>query len=404
MKKFKYEARDQSTNKVIKSTVQADSESSAGKLLISQGYTPLKIKEVINKDGTLFKLTNRISTKERVVFIRQLATLIGAGLPITQSFQTVYDQTTNKRLQAIIGEITTNVEGGKSLASSFAQYPKLFNEVFISLITAGESSGTLDVSLNRIANQQEKDSKALSKIRGAMIYPIIVLVVMLAVLGFMLVSIVPQVERLYKDLGKELPLLSRIMVDSAYFSVNYWWLVLIVILVVFISIRQFIRTQKGIELKDSLKLKMPIFKKLLQNLYMARFTRTSQTLLASGVTMLDMLRITSKSVNNIHIERAINRASEKVRGGKTLSQALQNEAVFSRFVPQMIGIGEQSGKIDEMMGKVADVYENDLDQSISNISVTIEPVLMVFLAVFAGLIIAAVLFPVYSLVGTLQIK
>lgn len=404
MKTYKYIARDQGTNKVVKSIVQADTEASAGKLLVSQGYTPLKIKETSSGGGSVFKITGKIKSKERVVFIRQLATLIGAGLPITQSFHTVYEQTTNKRLQAIIGEIISDIEGGKTLASSFSQYPKLFNDVVISLITAGEASGTLAESLNRIANQQEKDSKALSKIRGAMIYPIIVLVVMIGVLGFMLVSVIPQVQSLYKDLGKEMPLISRIMVGAASFIINYWWVVILILGIVVVAIRQFIKTEKGIEIKDSIKLKVPIFKKLLQNLYMSRFSRTGQTLLSSGITMLDVLRITSKSVNNIHIERAINRASEKVRGGKTLSESLKNEEVFSKFVPQMISIGEQSGKIDEMMGKVADVYENDLDQSITNISSTIEPVLMVVLAIFAGVIVAAVLLPVYSLVGNMKIS
>lgn len=404
MKTYKYIARDQGTNKVVKSIVQADTEASAGKLLVSQGYTPLKIKETSSGGGSVFKITGKIKSKERVVFIRQLATLIGAGLPITQSFHTVYEQTTNKRLQAIIGEIISDIEGGKTLASSFSQYPKLFNDVVISLITAGEASGTLAESLNRIANQQEKDSKALSKIRGAMIYPVIVLVVMIGVLGFMLVSVIPQVQSLYKDLGKEMPLISRIMVGAASFIINYWWVVILILGIVVVAIRQFIKTEKGIEIKDSIKLKVPIFKKLLQNLYMSRFSRTGQTLLSSGITMLDVLRITSKSVNNIHIERAINRASEKVRGGKTLSESLKNEEVFSKFVPQMISIGEQSGKIDEMMGKVADVYENDLDQSITNISSTIEPVLMVVLAIFAGVIVAAVLLPVYSLVGNMKIS
>lgn len=402
MKTFKYQARDNSSKKIIKSTIQADNESNAGKMIINQGLIPLKIKEFKKSDSLLNRFSNRISNKEKVVFIRQLSTVIAAGLPISQSFQTVYEQTSNKRLKNIIGEIMSSVEGGKSLASSFAAYPKLFNNVFVSLVTAGEASGTLDLSLSRIANQQEKDGKAISKIRGAMIYPVIVLVVITGVLGYMLASVVPQVERLYKDLGKPMPPVSQFMSSVTNFSNQYGLFLAIFIIALVVILYQLSKSAKGREVKDYIKLKIPFFKKLFQNLYMSRFTRTAQTLLSSGVTMLDMLRITSQSVNNVHIEKALMRTSDKVKGGKNLSTGLKEEPVMSRLVSQMIGIGEQSGKIDEMMAKVADMYENELEQDINNISVTIEPILMILLAVFAGVIVAAVLLPVYTLVGNVQ--
>lgn len=403
MKKFKYEARDLATNKIIKSTIQAESEAKAGRLLITQGYTPLKIQEAVDRTKIFSKYTKRISNKERIIFIRQLATLIGAGLPLVQSFKTVYEQTQNRQLQAIVGEIMASVESGRTLADSFGAHPELFDDVFVSLITAGEASGTLDTSLNRISNQQEKDSQAMSKIRGAMIYPIIVLVVIVGVLGFMLVSVMPQIEQLYKDLNnQQMPPISQFMVTITNFVTNYWWVLLLIAVGVVVFIRQLLKTKQGIDLKDNIKLKMPLFSKLFTNLYMARFTRTSQTLLSSGVTILETLNITSKSVNNIHIQNAVLRAYDLVKGGKTLSKALQEEPVFTRLVPQMIGIGEQSGKIDEMLGKVADVYENELDQQIRNISSTIEPVLMVILALFAAVIVGGVLLPVYSLVGGIK--
>lgn len=402
MKTFKYQARDNTSKKLINSTIQADTESNAGKIIISQGLVPLKIKELKKTDSIFSRFSNRISNKDKIVFIRQLSTVIAAGLPISQSFQTVFEQTSNKKLKYIIGEIMSSVEGGKSLASSFGLYPRLFNNVFISLITAGEASGTLDLSLSRIANQQEKDAKAVSKIRGAMIYPIIVLVVIVGVLGFMLATVVPQVERLYKDLGKPMPPISQFMLAITNFSTQYGLFVLLFLIALAIVLFQLSKSSKGKEVKDYIKLKIPFFKKLFQNLYMSRFTRTAQTLLSSGVTMLDMLRITSDSVNNVHIQKALIRTSDKVKGGKNLSASLKEEPVISRLVSQMIGIGEQSGKIDEMMAKVADMYENELEQDINNISVTIEPVLMILLAVFAGVIVAAVLLPVYTLVGNVQ--
>jgi len=402
MKKFSYQARDQATNKIVKSTIQADSESSAGRLLIKQGFTPLKIVEVKGKTNIIASISGRISTKEKIVFIRQLSTLVGAGLPLIQSFHTVYDQTENKKLQNIIGEIMSSIEGGKSLSESFAAYPDMFNEVFVSLVAAGEASGTLDTALNRLTLQQEKDAAAISKIRGAMAYPLIVLVVIFGVMGFMLLSVVPQIQTLYKDMHKELPFISQLMVNLASGLTQFWWIALLVITFLIVFINRYRKTPPGIKLKDKIKLKTPLIKNLFEKLYMSRFSRTGQTLLASGVSMLDMLTISSKAINNVHIEQAIKRAAEKVRGGKALSSALVGEDTFSRLVPQMIKIGEQSGKIDEMMGKVADVYENELDQQIKNISTLIEPVLMVVMAGFAGIMVAAILLPVYSLVSSVN--
>ena len=203
MKKFTYEARDQATNKLVKASLQAESENAAARLLVKQGFVPLTIKEQIGDGSALSRLKGRITTKDKVVFTRQLATLIGAGLPLSQSLHTVLEQTQNKQLQAVIEDISTNVEGGRSLSESFSKHPRVFNEVFISLITAGELSGTLDESLQRIANQQEKDAAIVSKIKGALTYPLIVLVVIFGVLAFMLFTVVPQVETLYEDLDKE---------------------------------------------------------------------------------------------------------------------------------------------------------------------------------------------------------
>lgn len=402
MKKFSYEAKDQASGRIVKSTLQAESEAVAGRLLIKQGLTPLKLEEQEGGSNFFASITGRITTKDKIVFTRQLATLIGAGLPLTQSFHTVLEQTQNKKMQTVLQEIIGAVEGGKSLSAAFSTHPEIFSSVFISVVEAGELSGTLDVALNRIANQQEKDSAAISKIRGAMTYPIIVLLVITAVMGFMLITVVPQVEKLYKDLKQEMPMISQIMVNAASLITSYWWAALIILAGLIYAGRVYFKTASGIELKDQIKLNVPLFKNMFRKLYMARFTRTGQTLLASGVSMLDMLKVTAKAVNNVHIEKAILRASDKVKAGKPLSTALENESVFMVLVPQMIKIGEQSGKIDEMMSRVAKVYEDELDEEIRNISTLIEPVLMVVLAIFAGLMVAAILLPVYSLVSNVK--
>ena len=399
MNKYSYEARDAASNKIVKSTVQAESEIAAAKLLSAQGFTPLKIELEDDRAGIFKRFANRVTTKDKIVFTRQLATLIGAGLPLSQSMRTVHDQTQNKSMQQIVQEIIGDIEGGRSLSDAFNKHPKVFDNVYLALVSAGEASGTLDEALRRVAAQQEKDAAMMSKIKGALTYPIIVLLVIVAVLAFMLVAVVPQVKNLYKDLNKELPLLTKILVDTADFFINYWWIVIMVIGIGVYFLIQYLKTEAGIKTKDTFKLNVPMFSGMFRRLYMARFTRTGQTLMSTGVAMLDMLNITSTAVNNTVVAEGIDRAAEKVKGGKSLSSSLRNEDYFLEMVPQMISIGEQSGKIDEMMGKCAQIYEDELDEEIRTISTAIEPVLMVVLAVVAGGMVGAILFPIYSLVN-----
>ncbi len=403
MRKYAYEARDSASNKVVKSSVQAETENSAAKLLIAQGFVPLKIELDDDKQNIFAKLSGRITSKDKIIFTRQLATLIGAGLPLSQSLHTVMEQTQNKRMRDVVQEIASDVEGGKSLSDSFSKHPEIFDKVFVALVSAGEASGTMDDALKRIAQQQEKDAAMLSKVKGALTYPAIVLVVIGLVIAFMLLTVVPQVESLYKDLRKELPLITQIMVNTANFFVAYWWVVLLGLSIGGYFLAQYLKTDSGIKNKDKLKLNIPLFKGMFRKLYMARFTRTGQTLLSTGVPMLDMLKITSDSVNNVIISAGIKRAADKVKGGKALSAAIKNEDYFLIMVPQMIKIGEQSGKIDEMMGKCAQIYEDELDEEIKAISTAIEPVLMVVLGIVAMGMVGAILFPIYSLVSGINI-
>ena len=404
MKKYNYEARDSASDKIVKSVVQADSENSAAKLLSAQGFVPLKIELQDDKDNIFARLSGRITTKDKVVFTRQLATLIGAGLPLSQSLRTVQEQTANKRMQEIVQEIISDVEGGKSLSDSFSKHPEVFNKVYVALVAAGETSGTMDDAMKRLAAQQEKDAAMMGKIRGAMMYPSIVLAVIILVVGFMLFTVMPQVEGLYRDLNKELPLITLIMVGTAKFFTGFWWLIILLLIIGGYFLVQYLKTDQGVRTKDTFKLNAPLFKGMFRKMYMARFTRTGQTLLSTGVPMLDMLRISSEAVNNVVISEGIARAADKVKGGKALSASLSNEDYFLTMVPQMIKIGEQSGKIDEMMGKTAQVYEDELDEEIRALSTAIEPVLMIFLAVVAGTMVAAILFPIYSLVGNINIR
>lgn len=398
MKRFSYRAKDSRTGRTLKGSIQAESERAAGKLLVERGFVPDYLKE----EGTgLLDKINGVTTKDKIVFTRQFATLVGAGLPLANSLRTVAEQTQNKKMRGIIEEILADVEAGKSLGDAFAKHPKVFDKVYLALVRAGEVSGTLDESLKRIATQQEKDAAMMSKIRGAMTYPLIVLVVIIAVIVFMMSTVVPQVEGLYEDLGEELPALTAFMVGLANFGAQFWWLILLIFVGIIGGILQFRRTKTGIRFFANFKLNVPLFKGLFQKLYMARFARTAQILLATGVPMLDTLKISGEAVNNVVVQKSIDEAAEKVQAGKALSIALRDKPYILPLIPQMISIGEESGKIDEMLGKAAQVFEDELDEQIRALSTMIEPVLMVVLAIVAGGMVGAILFPIYSLVSSI---
>jgi type IV pilus assembly protein PilC len=325
MQTFTYTARDTASNKVVKSTVQAESERAAAKLLIGQGMTPLSVQEESKNANLLSQFTNRITTRDRVIFTRQLATLINAGLPLTQGLHTVAEQTTNKKLESVIRDIITSVEGGSTLADAFGKHPAVFNDLFIALIAAGETSGTLDKALERVAAQQEKDAELMSKVRGALVYPCIVLFVIFGVIIFMLLTVVPQIQILYRDLDAELPLVTAIMVYAADFIIRFWWLVILLVGFGVYMLNQYIHTDQGKRVIDRLKINLPMFGDMFKKLYMARFTRTGQTLLSTGVPMLEMLRIAGCSSGNSIVAGSISKAAEKVKGGKSLSSSLKDD-------------------------------------------------------------------------------
>lgn len=395
---YHYVARNPATGQQVKADVQADSEQAAAKLIHNEGLVPISIRLGEKSASGPLKFLHRVPGKDKVLFSRQLATLINAGLPLVQSLHNVADQTANKTFKVVINQIITDVEGGSALAASMAKHPEVFNQIYISLVSAGEASGTLDAALERLALQQEKDADLTSKLRNAMIYPIIVLLVMAGVLGFMIVKVLPQVQTLYDGMpGAKLPLVTVILLGISHFVIKDWWIVLIIlVLLVFFGTR-WARTFGGKRIIDMVKMKAWPIGPLFVKMYMARFCRTGTTLVASGVPLIHVLEITSSAINNVHIEDAIKRAIEKVKGGKALSDSIAAEPVFLPLVPSMIRIGEQSGSMEQMMKKTAEYYEKEVDDQVKSISTIIEPVLMVILGVVAFIIVAAVLLPIYGL-------
>ena len=398
MKRFNYKAKERDTGKIVKGSIQAENEQTAGHLLIDQGYIP----DTITEEGNgLLNSKGHVTTKDRIMFTRQLATLIGAGLPLASSLRTVTEQTQGKAMKAIVEEILARVEAGKTLYDAFSEHKEVFNGVYLALIKAGETSGTLDLALKRLADQEEKDAAMMSRIRGALVYPAIILVVIIGVLAFMMILVVPQVKGLYEDMGKELPGLTKFLVAISDFFGQFWWLVLLVVVGLIIGGFYFVkRTPVGRKTADSFKIHVPIFGGLFRKLYVSRFARTTEMMLATGVPMLDSVKIAIESVNNTVVEEEYSKSLDIIKGGKPLSESLKDREYMLPLVPQMSSIGEESGKIDEMVGKAATVYENELDEQINNISTMIEPILMVIMAGLIGVVIGGTLLPIYSLVST----
>jgi type IV pilus assembly protein PilC len=398
---YNYVARDTTSGRQVKADVQADSESSAAKLIRAEGLVPIDI--TVDKSGTggLAGRFKRVKTKDKVLFSRQLATLLNAGLPLLQSLRNVNAQTTSKQLKIVIGQIVADVEGGSTLAASMGKHPEVFNQVYLSLIAAGETSGTLDAALERLANQQEKDADIISKIRGAMIYPLIILLVMTAVVGFMIVKVLPQVKDLYTSIpGADLPFITVALLAISDFIINYWWLAAIIVAVLGVLTSKWARSVGGKRMVDGFKMHAWPIGPLFMKMYMARFSRTAATLVASGVPLIQVLEITSNAIDNVHIADSLRAAIEKVKGGKSLGDSLQGDTNFLELVPNMLKIGEQSGSLEQMLGKSADYYEKELDQEVKNIQTLIEPVMMVLMGVVAFIIVAAVLLPIYGLAGS----
>ena len=401
MSRYDYQAREKETGKIVKGSIQAADERAAGKLLLEQGFIPDKIRDHDAKSA-LKSAQMKVRTKDRITFTRQFATLISAGLPLSNSLKTVAEQTESKGMKAVIEEVLASVEGGKTLHESFAKRPDIFNKVYLSLIEAGEASGTLDISLNRLADQEEKDAAMISKIKGAMVYPAIILVVIIAVLAFMMIAVVPQVEDLYTDMKKELPGLTKGLVDLTDFFANFWWLVLLILGGAIGGLWFYFKnTDSGKRVKDTFKLKVPIFGGLFRKLYVSRFARTTEMMLGAGVRMIESIKIAVGAPNNTVIEAEFSKAIDILKAGKPLSEALEDREYMLPLVPQMTSIGEETGKIDEMIGRAALVYENELDAQIAAISTMIEPILMVIMAGLIGIVVGGTLLPIYSLVGSI---
>ncbi len=400
MIEFRYTAKDKSTNEVVKGKISADSQMAAANILNSKKLYPIKIER--STEQALFSglnFLNKVKPKNVVIFTRQLSTLVKAGLPINHALNTAIDQVNDKKFREILEKIAASVEGGQTLADSFGQYPDVFDKVYINLVHAGEESGTLDETLQRLAEQQEKQLNLVRKVRGALIYPALVLVVIIGVLIYMLATVMPQIASLYAELKKPLPFVTQITLSVSQAATTFWPITIVLIVVIIIGVRAYLRTPGGKKSWHRLKLKLPIVGVLFTKVYMARFCRTMSSLVNSGVPILESLTISAEVINNVILQEIVLKATEDVKSGKQLSDALSKNDYFLKLVPQMIRVGEESGTLGEMLSKIATFYEEEVDQTVKNLSTVIEPVLIIVLGGMVFFIIIAILYPIYSLVG-----
>ena len=396
---FQYKAKDKTTGRIIVGSIQADNEMAAGKLLLKQDLYPLEMKP---KKASAFSTTNtsgKVKMKHKVVFTRQLATLIKAGLPVAAALNSSMSQVEDRRMKAVIFKLTKAVEGGTQLSQALEQYPENFNTIYVSMVQAGEASGNLEITLERLANQLEKEAEITAKIRGALIYPAIVLVVILLVMGFMMTSVVPQIAELYKSFNKPLPFITQALMFLSSLITKWWFITLPAIVAVIYGLTVYLKSPAGKRNIDRIKLTMPPFNQLFIKMYMARFARTLGSLVASGIPILESLKLVSESLNNNILKAEVEIMAEEVKSGRALSEALQKTEYFLPLVGQMIKVGEDSGTMSDMLDRLASFYENEVDQAVKNISTIIEPVLIVFMGLIVMLMIVGILYPVYNLVG-----
>jgi type IV pilus assembly protein PilC len=345
-----------------------------------------------------FKFGGKVNDKEMAIFTRQFSTMIDAGLPLVQCLNILAEQSESKTLRSVTGQVARNVEGGSTLADALRRHPRTFDDLFTNLVEVGEAGGILDVVLQRLAAYIEKAAALKRKVKAAMVYPVAIIGVALMVVIFMLTFVIPTFAQMFKDLGADLPLPTKVVLWLSTFVRTYILLIIAGLIGCVLALRSYYRTENGRATIDALMLKLPIFGTLVRKVAVARFTRTLGTLVQSGVPILDGLRITARTAGNKVVEKAVLQCRAAVTEGKTLADPLRTSGVFPPMVTQMISVGEQTGALDAMLSKIADFYDDEVDTAVSTLTSLLEPLMIVFLGVVVGGLVVAMYLPIFKLV------
>lgn len=401
MSVYVWEGRTAAGKKVT-GEMDARDEQQVFNSLRAQRITP-NVKKIKQKNTGMSKeikvpgMGPKVKTKDVVVFTRQFATMIDAGLPIVQAIDILSQQHENPAMRKMLSDVKESVAAGGTLSDALAKHPKAFDPLFVNMVAAGETGGILDTILERLANYIEKAAKLRRQVKTALIYPGVVTAVAFIVTAVLLVFVIPTFKDLFSDFGATLPAPTRIVMALSDWTINNLYTIILALVLSFVFLKRFMATEKGKEVLHPLYLKMPVFGEIIRKVSVARFTRTLGTMLSSGVPILDALVICSRTAGNKVVEREILKARMEVSEGKTLVQPLTNSSIFPPMVTQMIGVGEQTGALDAMLSKIADFYEDEVDNAVGAMKQLIEPLMIVIIGTIIGGLVIAMYLPIFQL-------
>lgn len=397
MKRFLYKARDK-TGKIIEGEVEAQDANTAAKLVRGKGLVVISIKPKAQSIlGFIETFRNRVTTKDVASFTRQFATMINAGLPVTESLSILKLQAEPK-IEPIIAKILSDVEGGETLSDSFSKYPKVFSPTYVALIKAGEAGGVLDKVLNRIADNLEKQEEFKGKVIGALIYPVIIVIGMVVVSFIMMIFVVPRLLSLYTEFNATLPLPTQILIGVSNFAITFWPIILLSLGGLAVVFSSYAKTKAGRHKIDELLFKIPVFGELQKKVMLTDLARTLALMVGSGVPIIEGMEVTAGTMGNVILKDALMDAASQVEKGFPIAYSFaKHPEAFPYLFSQMMAVGEESGKIDEVLMKVAQIFEAEADQMVKTMTAAIEPIVMVILGIGVGFLVIAVILPIYNL-------
>lgn len=397
---YDYKALDQKGKK-IKGIIDAESEGQARTKLRAQGKYPVSIlvsqEQQAGEKGVNITLFSKVKSVEIGVMTRQLATLIGAGIPLVQALESLMVQTSNNALKKVIGDVKTTVNEGASLTDALRNHPKLFSSVFVNMVRAGEASGSLEIVLERLADFGEKQEELKAKLRAALIYPIFMAVIGAAILFFLITYIVPNITQVFTEMDRVLPLPTLLLINLSALLKSNWWMLLILVVVLVVSLRYFVSRPYGRSLWDYMKLKLWVLGPVSQKIILARFASTLGSLLDSGVGLMDSMKIVQTLVDNVHVSAVIENSMEQIKKGQSMTDSLSESEWFPPIFVQMIGVGEQSGSLEKMLKKAAKAYEREVETAIIAMTSLIEPIMIVVMGLAVGFVVLSILLPIFEM-------
>jgi type IV pilus assembly protein PilC len=398
MKKFKYSARD-TKGKVVEGEIEAKDVQAVTDILHEKGLIVVSVKEGLGIDLERLNEINigGVPMKDKVVFMRQMATMVGAGLPLTRSLEIMVQQASNPLFKRVLKNVLDSIQSGKTLADSFRAEEDVFDDITINLIEAGEESGNLEIILEKLAVELEEESELSSKIKSALIYPAIILVVIIGVVLLMMFVLVPAMSDIYSDFDAELPFATTLLMNMSSFFINYWWAVLTVLLVLGIGIKYYLDTPKGKRNFDKIVLKIPVLGKIITKMQIAQFTRVLALLLGSGLSIIKALELTGKSLGNEMFRDTLLEAKDEVEKGGPLAIPIARSEYYPLLVSSMIAVGEETGEMDTVLQKVSEYYKEEVDAATSNLSTILEPFFLILMGGAIGFIAMAVYMPMFEL-------